>query len=255
MRLIILAVWALATFYSVEHTNAESNASALVDTTSTTIEINKRTQKEKERWALEKTELVKQKNVLLNDFEEMTSTKVELSALIEKTNATIAEFKNKSGAKTQGSSMVGIEALLRNLIERLETHTTNGLPFLVKERNARLELLRTLIDDRQTGTAEKYRRTIEAMLIEMEYARTVEVYQQTIEVAGDQLTANVLRIGSAALFYQSPDGLQVGKYSESGRNWEPLPPKYVSAIGRAIEIAQHQRAAELIDLPIGRVVR
>ncbi|MBU0675020.1 MAG: DUF3450 domain-containing protein [Proteobacteria bacterium] len=255
MRLLILAVWALASLYSVENSFAESIAGALIDTTSTTIEIYKRTQTEKEQWARQKTELVKQKNILLNDMEDMTSTKAELESLIAKTKVAIEELEKKARVESQDKPMDEIEVLLGNLIDRIEAHSSAGLPMLMEERNARIALLRALLDDSQIGIAEKYRRTMEAVLIEVEYARTVEVYQQTIEVTGDRLTANVLRIGSAALFYQSPDGQKVGRYSGPGRGWEPLPAKFAADIGRAMEVARHQRAAEIIDLPVGRVVR
>jgi hypothetical protein len=253
-RLIVLAVWAAIGLVHVEPANAELISGALVNTTSTTMEIYKRTQKEKERWALQKTELIKRRNSLSNDMEDMTTTRAELEAMIEKTGASIKELKRKPGAKT-GGSIVEIERLLWNLIQRIEARLREGLPFLLKERGMRIEVLRALMDDAHAGLAEKYRRVMEAVLIEMEYARTVEVYQEAIEVNGERLTANVLRIGSAALFYQSPDGLNVGRFSGPGGVWEPLPAKYASGIGRAMQIARHQRAAEIIDLPVGRPVR
>jgi len=255
MRLLILAVGAILSLVSVEPVRAESIVGDLIDTASTTIEIHQRTQKEKEQWSLEKTELIKQRNVLDNDQEDLLATRAELLAMLEQTKVASQELHNKSKPKTKASAAGEIEGLLQNLVERLDARTRAGLPFLLKERNLRIEVLRALLADSQVGVAEKYRRVMEAVLIELEYGRTVEVYQEKIEVQGKSLTANMLRIGSGALFYQSPDGLNVGRYSESTRGWSSLPAKYEQEVGKAFEIARHQRAAEIIDLPVGRVVK
>ena len=144
---------------------------------------------------------------------------------------------------------------MQTLLDRLAACINDGLPFLMNERTMRMEVLRSLQSNSEIGAAEKLRRTFEALLIEMEYARTVEVYQEAIEVEGDMLTANVLRVGSAVLYYQSPDGMNVGNYSSSDMGWNPLPAKYAPDIGKAMEIARHKRAADIINLPVGRKVR
>lgn len=255
MKLLIMILGVAIALAPSHPVQADSERKALVDTTATTIEIFKQTQKEKERWALAKTQLIKQKNTLTNDIEDMISTKAELEMMIEKTRGSIDTLEKRSGKMLEHFPVGDIENYLHALLNRLETHIENSLPFLKDERAMRLEALRSLLDNSKIRTAEKLRRMFEALLIEMEYARTVEVYQEAIPIEGVMLTANILRIGSAALFYQSPDKKKVGNYSVVEMGWKPLPGNYAAEIGKAMEIARHKRAADIINLPVGRKVQ
>lgn len=254
MKMYLSIIWLVLIMFCGQSFGADSGAEALIDSASSTVAILKRLQKEKDRWALEKTALIKQRNGLKNDIEDLTSTKADLELLLDKTRKSVAELEQATGVKDGDSLSGDVDRLLRKVLGRLETRVEAGLPFLLRERGARLDYLRELLDDEGVTLGEKYRRIMEAVLIEAEYAGSVEVYQETVTVQGDELTVNVLRVGSGALFYQSPDGLNVGRFSRDNRLWESLPDKYVSNITRAMEIARHQRAAEIVELPLGKVV-
>jgi hypothetical protein len=96
---------------------------------------------------------------------------------------------------------------------------------------------------------------MEALLIEAEYGFTTEVYQEEIPVQGETILVNVFRLGRLNLFYLSLDRESCGFYNIAEKSWQPLSPVYLRDIRAAVEIATKRRTAELLTLPLGRIVR
>ncbi len=255
MRLPVTAVGVVMVFALVGNGWGDSLGGALLDKSSTTVAIYRQTQKVKERWAVEKAQLIKQRNTMTRDRETLLATKASLEVTLEKTGEAIDRLRRDLKAQQAGASHPDLERFLVTLLDQLTTYIADGLPFLLKERETRVAVLRALLEDKHAGIGEKVRRTLEALLIEIEYGRTVEAYEEVIAVGNQSLTATILRVGGGALFYQSPDGLQVGRYSVGENRWERLPSSYAGTIRTALEVGRQQRAATLIDLPVGRVVQ
>jgi len=55
------------------------------------------------------------------------------------------------------------------MVDTLDKFVAEDLPFLKEERTQRVEILKHLLTDPQTGVAEKYRRILEAYQIEADY--------------------------------------------------------------------------------------
>ena len=53
---------------------------------------------------------------------------------------------------------------------------------------------------------DKYRRVMEAYQIEIEYGRTIEAYNDTITVDGEEYTVDILRVGRLVMAFQTSDG-------------------------------------------------
>ena len=216
------------------------------------ITIRQDSQKEVEKWAEEKS-------ALEAEFETLTETKERLSSDVERLSADAsAREKRVEALNDQIRSMEKISEnltpFLESVHERLAELIRQPPPFLIEERTARLENLRETLDDTAVPMGEKFRKVMEALFIEAEYGNTVETYQHKIEIGGEEVLATVFRLGNMALFFETLDQESVGYFDLAENNWVSLPPESNREIRAAVEIASKVRPAEIVSLPLGRIV-
>ena len=112
------------------------------------------------------------------------------------------------------------------------------------------DTLKDILERSDVSVAEKFRKVMEAYQIENEYGRTMEAYNDTINIAGTDLKADVLKVGRVALVYQTPDGASTGRWDmESGR-WEELDDSYTTPIRNGIRMARKQLSVNMLILPV-----
>ncbi|MES0874360.1 DUF3450 domain-containing protein [Sinimarinibacterium thermocellulolyticum] len=141
-----------------------------------------------------------------------------------------------------------IVPLMLRMIDGLEQFVSLDLPFLLQERRERVASLRSLLERADVTVAEKFRNVMAAYTTEIDYGRTIEAYRTTLP--GTDREVDVLRIGRIAMFYQSLDGKEVGRWNSFSQSFEPLSGAYRGQIGQGIRIAREQAAPDLIRLPI-----
>lgn len=140
--------------------------------------------------------------------------------------------------------------LMQRMIATLEELVAVDTPFLMQERRERVEGLKTMMNEASISMSEKYRKIMEAYMSENEYARTVEVYREALDLGGETKTVDMLRIGRLALYYRSIDGAQNGIYNPQTKQFEPLSSEYAGPLKSAMLIAKKQAAPDLMRLPI-----
>jgi hypothetical protein len=216
------------------------------------IETRQSTQKEEEQWHLEKEKLVAR-------FEQLQQKEKTLIKEKEKRQHQISSAKTRIIAKEK--QLADIEAIssqiqpfIGEIFNDLKLRVTDGLPFLEKERQGRIQRLETLMADPDVEVSEKYRKVMEALLVEAEYGFTIEAYQETITIDGKPLLADIFRLGRISLFYQSLDRKRCGFYNGADADWQDLDPSFNLVIQPAIDIAAKRRPVELLTLPVGRMV-
>jgi hypothetical protein len=136
------------------------------------------------------------------------------------------------------------------MVDALVSFVEADVPMLVSERETRLAHLVELMDRADVEDSEKYRRIMEAYQIENEYGRTIEVYQDTLNIDGEERTLDFLRVGRVALLYQTLDGEEVGAWDQSEKRWVELPSSYSDSIRKGIRIARKQLAPDMIRVPV-----
>jgi hypothetical protein len=144
-----------------------------------------------------------------------------------------------------------VTPLMLRMVTALEQFIDLDVPLLMSERRERVTGLRELMDRADVADSEKYRRIMEAYQIENEYGRTIESYQDTLVINGEERTLDFLRIGRIALVYQTLDGKEVGAWDQSERAWKSLDSgDYRDSIKKGIRIARKQAAPDLVRIPI-----
>jgi hypothetical protein len=144
-----------------------------------------------------------------------------------------------------------IVPLMTRMIDSLDEFVALDTPFLMDERNARLERLRNMMERSDVTAAEKFRQILEAYSIEADYGRTIEAYKGSVDIDGLAREVDFLRIGRVSLSYQSVGGSHTGAWDQAARDWVQLPAKtYKAAIAQGLRIADKQVAPDLLLTPV-----
>ena len=215
------------------------------------VTIRQATQKEEEKWREEQERLVARYELLLNEQVRLQTTSDELRENIRSARQRLAQKEKELADIEQIGAR--IEPFLVESVGAFRKQVAEDLPFLPEERRRRVDRLAEMLDDPDVAVSEKYRKIMEAWLVEAEYGNTIEVYQQTIVLDGKQFLVNIFRLGRISLFFQTLDHDRSGFFNVSVKNWQVLPAACNRAIGTAIEIGAKRRPVELLSLPLGRI--
>jgi len=215
------------------------------------IDIRRETQKAQTSWQ-------EQSQRLLDDYEQLQLANEQLKMQRENLKKSVSAAKLRVAEKeTQLKDIkkisVQIKPFLNELVISMHQMIEDDMPFLSDERCKRLNRLDQMLLEPDVAVSEKFRKIMEALMVEAEYGRTIEVYQETIETDGSKILVNIFRLGRIALFYQSLDGKESGFYNVALSAWEPLPESYNYTIQNAIDIGAKRRPVEMLNLPIGRI--
>jgi hypothetical protein len=146
--------------------------------------------------------------------------------------------------------------LMTRMVDALDEFVQLDTPFLMKERTARVERLREVMERSDVSAAEKFRIVIEGYQIENDYGRTIEAYKGSTEINGNQLEVDFLRIGRVALLYQTVGGEHTGAWDKTAGAFVELPPAtYQKQVLDGLKIARKQVAPDLLVVPVGAPTR
>jgi hypothetical protein len=215
------------------------------------IELRQSAQKEADQWEEKRQELAVRLDRLSAERDALLSVRDRLRERVEAQRRAVASLQRQLSELDRIAGE--ILPFLDQVHERLSEWVKRDLPFLAKERNSRLARLREILDDPLVHPSEKFRKTMEALLIEAEYGTTVEVYRQPIELEGREVLTDVFRMGRVSLFFQTLDGTKSGFLDPASRTWTLLPPDRNRVIAAALDMGSRRRSVELLDLPIGRL--
>ncbi len=215
------------------------------------IDTRQITQKQTEQWQDLKSGLIARYDKLRYENEALNKSNKILNKEERKyikLNNTLREQKNEN-------LRIGKEMLpfLTSVVERLQNLIENDIPFLQKERINRLNKLKKIMGEIDVTIAEKFRKVMEALLIEAEYGNTIEVYQEKINLDGNQVLGNVFRLGRISMFFLMFDKSKAAVFNVQDNKWTSLDEKYIPAVIAGVEMASKQRSVELISLPLGKI--
>lgn len=143
-----------------------------------------------------------------------------------------------------------ITPLMLRMLEVLEQFVSLDAPFLEQERTLRVQHLKQMMDRSDVELGEKFRRLLEAYLVETEYGRTIEAYNGDLKRQDKIHTVDFLRLGRLGLYYLTLDESEAGYWNKRERRWEILDDSYRSAISQGLRIAKKQAAPDLLQLPV-----
>lgn len=143
-----------------------------------------------------------------------------------------------------------ITPLMLRMIDGLDQFVSLDLPFLLKERNDRIDRLREMMERADVAASEKFSQILRAYQIENEYGRTMEAYTDEISLEGETRVVDVLKVGRIALVYQTQDGEETGSWDASQRAWVELDDEFTTPVRNGIRMARKQLSVDMLTLPI-----
>jgi uncharacterized protein YoxC len=143
-----------------------------------------------------------------------------------------------------------ITPLMIRMIDGVEQFVELDLPFLLKERRARVSRLRDMMDRADVAVSEKFSQVLRAYQIENDYGRTLEAYSDTISIAGVDRKVDVLKVGRISLMYQTGDGEETGRFKPETGSWEEIDDSYQASVRQGIRMARQQATTNLFSIPV-----
>ena len=129
----------------------------------------------------------------------------------------LAENRERAeAAGVAGESLIPVAA---DAIAQLERHIQTGLPFKIDER---LDALAEIRNQLESGALEPPRvinRLWSFYEDELRLTRENALYSQIIPLEGDRVLADVAKLGTVALYFQTRDE-RVGQAVRNGNNWQ-----------------------------------
>jgi hypothetical protein len=143
-----------------------------------------------------------------------------------------------------------IVPLMLRMISGLERFIGSDAPFKLQERQDRVERIKGYLTNANITAAERFRQVLGAYSIENGYGNSIDVYNDTLDLAGQSLSVNIFQVGRSGLYYQTLDGDQSGYWDKSSDMWTELDSSHNAGISHAIRIAQGKVSPGLMMLPI-----
>ncbi len=216
------------------------------------VKTKKAIQEEREAWDSERRELIREYRRLCQEeafLKDRLST-LEDAISEEKSRVFSIEESIKDAERVRGS----LEEYLAEILFRLKNFVKRDLPFYKEDRMEEIQRASISLEDPSLSLFEKFRTVSDIVEKELGYGYSVEVYRDSIELGGERIYGEILRVGRVVMYFRTPDGERVGWYVP-GEGWKELPRSYRESVNAAFEIAQKRRAAELLKLPLGRLRR
>lgn len=143
-----------------------------------------------------------------------------------------------------------IGPLIERMIDNLEKFVSMDVPFLMSERNDRIEFLKDTLDRPDVTVAEKFSQVLQAYQVENSYGSTIEAYTDMIELDGKSRQVDMLKWGRVSLVFQTPDGETTGVWNNTTRQWDMVGDDFRLGVRDGIRIAMKTKTADLVHLPI-----
>jgi hypothetical protein len=215
------------------------------------IATRQQAQKKVEQWQEDRADLTSRFVVLKSETAELATYSEKLKDSVEASRKRLAAKKQQLVEINKISEEIA--PFLDELLAQLQEVSTEGPPFLQKERKERLSRMEEMMGDPAVSVGEKYRRLMEALHIEAEYGFTTEVTREEIDTGDGPMLMDIFRFGRLNLFALSLDGLTCGRFNEAEGSWEKLGDGWLREIRKVIAMARKEQPVDLVNLPIGKI--
>lgn len=143
-----------------------------------------------------------------------------------------------------------IVPLMYAMLDGLETVVETDKPIRYQKRIERIRSLKEMMSKADISDAEKYRRILEALQIEVDYGSKMGRYFASIEVDGRNIEAEVLYFAKAVLVARSIDQKRYWSWSVVTDEWQDVNQDVGENIDLAFKVANKQIAPTLLNLPV-----
>lgn len=137
--------------------------------------------------------------------------------------------------------------LMEDMVKDLSEFVELDIPFQIDDRRDRIASLSDVIDDPNVSDPERFRVILEAYKAEVQYGRSINAYEDTLE---DGRSVNFVRVGRVAFYYQTKDGKETATWDQNSRSWVKLGDEYSTPVKQLIRMARSQMPFDVLTLPV-----
>jgi len=158
------------------------------------------------------------------EMNSLAAQKGDLEATRRREELRIRQLEEDLEANRERAAQAGVagEALIpvaEQVVAELTEHIESGLPFKVDERLDALAEIRNQLESGALAPPRVINRLWSFYEDELRLTRENALYSQIIPLAGDRVLADVAKIGTVAMYFQTRDG-RVGLTERSGIDWQ-----------------------------------
>lgn len=140
--------------------------------------------------------------------------------------------------------------MMQDMIKDLKTFIQADLPFKHSQRLARVDRLEAIMINPNVTEAERYRQIISAYQQEMEYGRTIQTWEETIDLEGKPTTVDMFLYGRVAYVYITTDDKKGAMWDRESKSWKKLPNNYIQDIRKGIRVAEGKAQQDVLFAPV-----
>lgn len=236
-----------------------SNATTLEDNLKAMEAANKEAGASQERIQniqSESQKLAKEYKRLLQNADRQEQVSEELSDRLAQQKFEIDSLREQLAGRD--ITQQRITPLMRSMADNLEQFIALDLPFHQEERLGRAIKVKQMLNSSSFKLPEQYRAVLSAYQQELEFSRSIEAWRGELQFTNSEgnkesLTAEFLRIGRLALYFQTMDGERSGAWDREKKAWVELPRHFNLEIKHGLRIAQNQQAPQMLALPLTKI--
>lgn len=246
MKIYVFMVVLLLCTLRVE---GQTLAQSIVEPLHDTIALQQRSQLELDGWEREKAAALQEIETLLQRKEALKVS----NARLEEHGAVLAQkiTQSKQAVVQARKLEQEMEPFLRQSSALLDIQVENSLPFNMEERQARVRQLHEEVWAAAVPVAQQFRHLMQVLKSEYDYAHSVEVVTQELEVEGERVFMSHLRIGNLALYALGLEQQRGAHFDPVTREWRWLDPRWNTELSKAVAMGSKQRPVDLLTLPFG----
>lgn len=195
-----------------------------------------------------------------NEMSSLAAQKGELEATLRREKLRVDQLEEELASNRVRAEQAGIagESLIpvaQEAIDALRRHIETSLPFKPKERIAALNEIQTQLETGALAPSRAVNRLWSFYEDELRLTRENGLYSQVIELDDEQVLADVARLGTVAMYFQTRDG-EYGQAHRSGEDWRFVrldDRAAIQRIDKLFESLKKQIRTGYFELPNGAI--
>lgn len=249
-RFKTIALAVTVSFGALLGLQAQANSvDAVLKVSQATSEAAQASQKKIDKLADETGDLLQDYKTVMKQVDGLRVYNARLDKQIANQLKRIADIENSIDQVTIIQRQV--TPLVIRMIDGLEQFVSLDIPFLMDERQQRIDFLRSNVDRSDLSVSEKFRQVLEAYKIENEYGRKLNAYKGTLSIGGVERDVEFFQVGRIALLYQTTDTEVSGAWDKEAGDYVQLDKsEYRNAIRTGLRIARKEAVMDILKLPI-----
>lgn len=250
-RLLILPLIVVSLSWAARTTNVNAQGADVNDSLEVVTETNSsavRSQQTVDQLSRETRNLLEEYRKLLDGTEYQAAYTRELQELEAEQLTRIEELQEQIAQVR--ITQQRIVPLMRSMADALEKFVILDTPFHQEERLVAVLQLKQRLRQPDLSVSAKFRTLLEAYQLEQDYGDTVEAWRGPLQIGGEELSVQFLRIGRLALYYQLLDGTTSGYWDSNLQQWQQLEARYNRGVSQALRVAENLTAPQLLTLPL-----